>query len=88
MSWTLTNSDIEYVRRAQAAATNNPQPMDISQVGPTQEVNSLSKGKSNGKGKGNGKNPNNRDGKGFNSDLPKNSCPVCGKMGDWRRDCW
>ena len=62
------------VTRTQSAANNNPQPMDLS----ANELGSFQKNNS-GKGKGN-------FGKG-NAGTPKTPCPICSKLGHWKKDC-
>ena len=78
----MLKAEIDNVRRAQAAASSTPQPMDLSAYG-TQELGSFQKGKSRGKGKGKGKS------KGKPKDnLLTTPCPICGKAGRWKKDCW
>ena len=79
-TWETLKAEINNVRRAQAAANSTPQPMDLSAYG-TQELDSFQKGKSRGKGKG-------KDNGKPKDDLPKTPCPICGKAGHWKKDCW
>ena len=75
-------AEIDKVRRAQAAASSTPQLMDPLACG-TQELGSFQKGKSRGKGKGKGKNKGKP-----NDNVPTTPCPICGKAGHWKKDCW
>ena len=79
-TWETLKADIDNVRRAQTAASSTPQPMDLSAC-VTQELDSFQKGKSRGKGKGKDKGKP-------KDDLPKTPCPICGKAGHWKKDCW
>ena len=56
--------------------------MDLSAYG-SQELDSFQKGKSRSKGKGKGKD------KGKPKDnVPTTPCPIFGKAGHWKKDCW
>ena len=79
-TWELLKAEIDNVRRAQAAPSSTPQPMDLSAYG-TQELDSFQKGKSRGgKGKGKGKD------KGKPKDnVPTTPCPICGEAGHWKK---
>ena len=72
-TWATLKAEIDNVRRAQAAASSTPQPMDLSASG----------GKSRGKGKGKGK-----DRSKLKDSVPTTPCPICGKAGHWKKDCW
>ena len=52
--------------------------MDLSACG-TQELDSFRRCKSRGKGKDKGKPKDN---------FPTTPCPICGKGGHWKKDCW
>ena len=79
-TWVTLKAEIDNVRRAQAAASSTPQPMDLSAYG-AQELDSFQKGKSRGKGKAKGKD------KGKPKDNVPTPCPICGKAGHWKKDC-
>lgn len=79
-SWALMRDEVENLRLAQLATSSGPSPMDIGMV---EDVNALQKGKCKGKGKkGSGK------GGGAKGSALDSPCLICGKMGQWRRDCW
>ena len=81
-TWVTLKAEIGNVRRAQAAASSTPQPMDLSAYG-TQNLDAFRKGKSRGKGKGKGKD------KGKPKDnVPTTPCSICGKAGHLKKDCW
>ena len=79
-TWELLKAEIDSVRRAQAAASSAPQPMDLSAYG-TQNLDAFQKGKSRGKGKGKDKgNPK--------DNVPTTPCSICGKAGHLKKNCW
>ncbi|CAK0865658.1 unnamed protein product, partial [Prorocentrum cordatum] len=90
-TWELVKAEVENLRRAQTATTastgTGPTPMDIDSL--ARQLAALGfKGGKNGKG-GNGKGRGGKAGKGKGSDnLPTKPCPICGKTGTWKRDCW
>ena len=73
-------AEIDNVRRAQAAASSTPQPMDLSACG-IQGLDAFQKGNPKSRGKG-------RDKSKPKDDIPKTPCPICGKTCHWKRDCW
>ena len=76
-TWELLKAEIDSVRRAQAAASSAPQPMDLSAYG-TQNLDAFQKGKSRGKGKGKDKgNPK--------DNVPTTPCSICGKAGHLKK---
>ena len=66
-------AEIDNVRRAEAAASSTPQPMDLSAYG-AQNLDAFLKGKSRGKGKVKDKGKP-RD------NVPTTPCSICGKAG-------
>ncbi|CAK0840427.1 unnamed protein product, partial [Prorocentrum cordatum] len=90
-TWELVKAEVENLRRAQIATTasagTGPTPMDIDSL--ARQLAALGfKGGKNGK-IGNGKGRNGKAGKGKGADdLPTKPCPICGKTGHWKRDCW
>ena len=65
-------------RDRQFAASSTPQQVDLSACG-TQELDSFQKGKSRGKRKDKYKPKDN---------LPTTPCPICGKVGNLKKECW
>ncbi|CAK0899647.1 unnamed protein product, partial [Prorocentrum cordatum] len=87
-TWELVKAEVENLRRARIATTAStgagPTPMDIDSL--ARQLAAL--GFKGGKG-GNGKGRNGKAGKGKGADdLPTKPCPICGKTGHWKRDCW
>ena len=79
-TWELLKAEIDNVRRAQAAASSTPQPMDLSAYG-TQNLDAFQRGKSRGKGKGKDKGKP-------KDNVPTTPCSICGKAGHVKKDCW
>ena len=79
-TWEALKAEIDSVRRAQAAASSAPQPMDLS-ARRTQGLDAFQKG--NPKSRGKGKDKSKPD-----DDISKTPCPICGKTGHWKSDCW
>ena len=73
-TWETLKAEIDNVRRAQAAASSTPQPMDLSAYG-TQGLDAFQKG-----------NPKSRQGQ--RQKRRKRPTSIFGKTGHWKRDCW
>ena len=80
ITYETLKAEIDNVRRAQASASSTPQPMDLTAYG-TQGLDAFQKGNPKSRGKG-------KDKRKPRDDIPKTACPICGKTGHWKSDCW
>ena len=92
-TWEAVKLEVENLRRAQIAVGvgSNPVPMEVDAL--SKQIGALTsqikgwKGKSAGKGT-KGKDSGKGRGAGAPDNLPTNPCPICGRMGHWKKDCW
>ena len=83
-TWALLKQEVESVRRAQMSLQSSAYPMDVSEL--STQLAALGIRLPKGKGaKGGGKSSGKSSSK---SDVPTSPCPICGKTGHWKRDCW
>ncbi len=81
-TWELVKAEVENLRRAQIATgstTTGVAPMDIDSL--AKQIAAIAF-------KGKGKGQAGSRGKGAADHLPSKPCPICGKTGPWKQDCW
>ena len=83
-TWALLKQEVESVRRAQMSLQNAAYPMDVSELSTQLAALGIKLPKGKG-GKGGGKTPGKSSTK---TDVPTTPCPLCKKIGHWKRDCW
>ena len=82
-TWALLKQEVESVRRAQMSLQNSAYPMDVSELSNPLAAFGIRLPKGKG-AKGGGKS----FGKTAKGEAPTTPCPICGRVGHWKRDCW